>query len=908
MCGRHYTSGVEVEVLGTVQIRRDGRLIDIASLRQRAALGLLALEVGRYVSADRLADALWGARLPRHPEAAVRTVISRLRGLLDPVQVEHSPAGYRLALSAESVDASRFCVPTDEIDKITSLLELWRGDPVPELSDWDDWVFYAGPLRECRFTLEEQLVAHRLEEGATDAVIADLRSLAATQPYRERRWVMLAAALTMRGWSSEAASALDRGRSLIEGAEGSGPTPSRMKAPLVVPVDGSELIGRDGDLALLSGLVADGLVHSVVGAPGVGKTSLVREVAARSPVPAHVVDLAGVSSPDVMISLIANTIGCVDMTVEPPLAGVLRTLGASGPTLLVLDDCDGVPEPVADLALRVRHRCPMTRVVVSTRTPLGIKGEVVHHLSELGADDAKALMRLRLGGPSDAEAISPLIDLLVEHTGGLPLAIELAASEAVLLGVREAAELYAAGIPRGADTIIGRLIERSACSLPSEARSLLFSLAALDGPFSVGCAAHVGNFEVHECARLLRLLGASSMVSRVDADGRPQYRFLPPLQRAVSAMSSEVDRAAAREGLRVHAMSVASRIRAEWIGPRGAECTRLLHRERTALRSAMRAAIDSGDAQCAVAVSASLLEHGFRRVDREVFDWAEAATALPGADRQADAVRAHALAAYGAWYRASREGVARHLASIERCEAAESCRSGFSSALRAVISTFFDNDQGAARHWIAAAQMPDPWWRLYHLGVLELIGIDPGWPQPVGEVASALADEVDDATGRLFVAWGQIGRLKADLGGAVDHLERLLVDARALGDVFITGAALVWLIPARATFDRRAALDSIVQYIDHWLPTGDRIQLLTGIAHLRVLLEQFGLQRAFELADGLVRSRSSTSWHVVETEKLIGHSEAAGGRTRDTSAQARTTSSVFDQAIRALREELVTVL
>ena len=145
----------------------------------------------------------------------------------------------------------------------------------------------------------------------------------------------------------------------------------------------------------------------------------------------------------------------------------------------------------------------------------------------------------------------------------------------------------------------------------------------------------------------------------------------------------------------------------------------------------------------------------------------------------------------------------------------------------------------------------------------------------MGEVASALADEVDDATGRLFVAWGLIGRLKADLGGAVD---------------------------------RRAALDSIVQYIDHWLPTGDRIQLLTGLAHLRVLLEQFGLQRAFELADGLVRSRSSTSWHVVETEKLIGHSDAAGGRMRDTSAQARTTSSVFDQAVRALREELVTVL
>jgi DNA-binding SARP family transcriptional activator len=894
---------VQVEVLGTVQIRREGRLVEIPSRRMRAALGLLALEVGRCVSTDRLVDAVWGAHLPRFPEASLRTVVSRLRVLLDPVAIEHGPAGYRLVLAPELVDAFRFTHATGGLEEVASALDLWRGDPVPELGDWDEWILYAEPLRERRLSLEEQFIATQLEEGATDLVVAHLRSLAAAEPTRQRRWVMLAAALTTRGWDSEAAAALERGRVFADGAE-----LSASAVPPVDPTPRGSLIGREDDVDLLSALLADGLVHSVVGAPGVGKSSLVRVVAARSPVPAKLVDLSGASSADEMLSLIAYAIGCVDMTAEPALAGVLRTLDSAGSNLLVLDGCDAMVDNVAAFALEVHRRCPMTRLLIGTRTQLGVRGEIVHHLSELRDDESKELMRRRLGTLAECSDSSAAIDILADHTSGVPLAIELAAAEAALLGIREAAELYAAGVRRDADAVIGAAIERTVRSLPDESRSLLFRLSIVDGPFSIGCAAAVGDLEIHECARSLGALAAHSLLTRDDSADRVEYLILPPLRHAVSTMASGSDHTAALEGLRSYAMTVANRIRTGWIGPEGPASTRLLHRERSVLRSAVQSAIESGDAVCAVAVSGALLEFGFRRVDRELFQWAEAATTLQGADRQPGAVRAHALAAYGSWYRASREGIARHLAAIDKCEEGldEPSRSGFASALRAVIATFFDNEPGAARHWIAAARMPDPWWRLYHLGVLELVGIDTGWSQPVGEVASALADELNDATGRLFVAWGQIGRFQANLGEAVDHLEQLLADARNLGDVFITGAALLWLIPARATSDRRAALEAFVVWIDHWLPTGDRVQLLTGLAHLRVLLEQFGLERAFELADSLVRSRASTSWHVVETEQLIGHSEAVGVRTHDASAQARFRSSEFDRAIRALREEIVT--
>jgi hypothetical protein len=188
------------------------------------------------------------------------------------------------------------------------------------------------------------------------------------------------------------------------------------------------------------------------------------------------------------------------------------------------------------------------------------------------------------------------------------------------------------------------------------------------------------------------------------------------------------------------------------------------------------------------------------------------------------------------------------------------------------------------------------------LAVLELIGIRTDWPRPPRAVAAALADDLDDPTARLFVAWGHIGELQADLPGAIPHLEWLLAESRRLGDVFIAGAALLWLAPARFAVDVTAGRRTLVEWLDHWTPTGDRIQLLTGLAHVRIELRARGLSDAFEIADELVRTWSVAVWHVEGTEPRVG---PRSGRDADVASRAVVGSESFLDSIARLRGALL---
>ena len=66
--------------------------------RDRMVLGALALRLGEVVSAERLADALWGERPPTSWNKVVQGCVVRLRKLLGPGAIETLPQGYRLVL------------------------------------------------------------------------------------------------------------------------------------------------------------------------------------------------------------------------------------------------------------------------------------------------------------------------------------------------------------------------------------------------------------------------------------------------------------------------------------------------------------------------------------------------------------------------------------------------------------------------------------------------------------------------------------------------------------------------------------------------------------------------------------------------------------------------------------------
>ena len=125
-------------------------------------LAVLAIRPGELVSAERLADALWGELPPASWHKIVPGCIMRLRRTLGVDAIEPTPFGYRLALAADQVDVHRFERLLERGRELLSLgeperaqhaldeaLDLWRGLPLIDLDGWEPARIEAARLTEC---------------------------------------------------------------------------------------------------------------------------------------------------------------------------------------------------------------------------------------------------------------------------------------------------------------------------------------------------------------------------------------------------------------------------------------------------------------------------------------------------------------------------------------------------------------------------------------------------------------------------------------------------------------------------------------------------------------------------------------------------------------------------------------
>src|ERR1700756_3895422 len=96
---------VELGVLGPLQVRLDGAPVTIPGAKPRAILTMLGLHGGSVVSADTLAELLWGDDPPRTAAKALQTHVSSLRRTLDDGFVLTEGMGW--VLTKSDTDASR---------------------------------------------------------------------------------------------------------------------------------------------------------------------------------------------------------------------------------------------------------------------------------------------------------------------------------------------------------------------------------------------------------------------------------------------------------------------------------------------------------------------------------------------------------------------------------------------------------------------------------------------------------------------------------------------------------------------------------------------------------------------------------------------------------------------------------
>jgi DNA-binding SARP family transcriptional activator len=107
------SGALQIELLGPVEARVDGRAVALGGQRPRALFPVLALIGGRVVSTDRLIDGLWGEEPSARARDSVQMHVSRLRkGLAeagaDGARLVSQAGGYLLDVRPGERDLDRW--------------------------------------------------------------------------------------------------------------------------------------------------------------------------------------------------------------------------------------------------------------------------------------------------------------------------------------------------------------------------------------------------------------------------------------------------------------------------------------------------------------------------------------------------------------------------------------------------------------------------------------------------------------------------------------------------------------------------------------------------------------------------------------------------------------------------------
>jgi predicted ATPase/DNA-binding SARP family transcriptional activator len=462
--------------------------------RARSLLALLLLNAGQIVSTERLIDGLYGEDPPSGAANPLQSQVSRLRRAL-PVEAgpEFHPAGYRLTVDPDQVDAVRFerlaregqrALAAGEHARAATLLrealDLWRGPALADVTGAPFAAAQANRLDELRSGAIEDHAEAELSVGGYRGLVPVLQELTAAHPLRERARALLMRALYGSGRQAEALAVYEDARRTLADELGADPSPELAEVHLAVlraepsltaeptavrsrlPAQLTSFVGRDDELERISKLLAAGRLVTLTGPGGTGKTRLAIEAAGREPDEVCFADLAPLAEGGEVPQAVLGALGLRETGLLPGAAGqppdpVVRMIAAltNRRLLLILDNCEHVIDAAARLVHRLLGACPGLRVLATSREALGITGEAVCPLPPLALPPPGTRPLEALGYPAvrlfAERAAAVHLDFQVDTSNvedvmricdaldGLPLAIELAAARLRTLAVEDVA-------------------------------------------------------------------------------------------------------------------------------------------------------------------------------------------------------------------------------------------------------------------------------------------------------------------------------------------------------------------------------------------------------------------------------------------------------------------------------------
>ena len=204
---------MEFRILGSLEVVGPEGVVSLGGPRQRALLCLLLIHRNHAVTVDRLADDLWGERLPDSAVKTVQVFVSRLRSALGEGRIVTHGHSYLLRVEDGELDLDRFValvdrarteVPTEAVRTLQEALALFRGEPLGDLAA-ELWAqAEVARLEALRLVALEQRVDAELELGQHRALVPELERLAVEHPLRERFRGQLMLALYRSGRQADA--------------------------------------------------------------------------------------------------------------------------------------------------------------------------------------------------------------------------------------------------------------------------------------------------------------------------------------------------------------------------------------------------------------------------------------------------------------------------------------------------------------------------------------------------------------------------------------------------------------------------------------------------------------------------------------------------------------------------------
>jgi len=647
-----------------------------------------------------------------------------------------------------------------------------------------------------------------------------------------------------------------------------------------VPAQLTSFVGRVREMERLRELVLGHRLVTITGVGGVGKTRLAVELgvelAAEFPDGVWLCELAAVEEGGALPEVVAVTLGVSVQQGVSPRDSVLAFL-RSKRMLLVLDNCEHLLRPVAELVAAVLASGAGVTVLATSREGLGILGEHLWPLRTLDVDDAP-------GGPAAepasavilfgdrARAVSPEFEIderneqavreICRRLDGLPLAIELAAARTGALSAAEIESLLderfrllTGGSSRAVDRhhTLRAAIDWSYSLLESRESVVFGRLGVFAGGFDAAAARAVvagDDVDPFDAVDALGELVAKSMltVDRTDPD-RTRYALLETLRQYALERLDGAD--ARRRRHAAYFAGYAETLGRDLVTAGEIGARHLVELDLDNFRSALGWAIERTDPDDEMLAVRTISSLGPLVSSSRVYGfgaWAE--RAVPAARSAPDGLRFAVLgsAAFSATVRGDLEAARELTDEAFELDRTADCPWRASAYTTRAIMMYADLQ--AATTFLAAA-------------VVEL--------ETVGDLYAAITAQ--------SVA-GLFAELSGDASRAREHTERALAGARALGNpTLLTIALLGWAVPRRQIDPEgaRAAFEEGLGWVEAGASDVVYPDLLEQLARLECSLGDG--ERALQTIGRSLRVSSATSyrpgvlgtlWYVAEALGILG--------------------------------------